>query len=66
MPQTEASPILQAQTLLNDLGYAVGTPNGRMGKRTANAIMLFEFQSGMKVTGGVSDELIAKLKARKW
>jgi peptidoglycan hydrolase-like protein with peptidoglycan-binding domain len=58
-------PISETQGLLNDLGYDVGKPDGRMGSRTANAIRLFQLQAGMKVTGEVSGELISKLKAKK-
>jgi hypothetical protein len=35
-----------------------------MGSRTANSIRLFELQSGMRVTGEVTPELLVKLKAR--
>jgi localization factor PodJL len=58
-------PISETQTLLNGLGYDIGSPDGKMNTRTANAIRLFQLQSGMKVTGEVSDELITKLKAKK-
>jgi localization factor PodJL len=60
-----ANPIAQIQGLLNDLGYAVGEPDGKMSTRTSNAIRLFELQAGMKVTGEVTGDLIARLKAKK-
>ena len=60
-----ASPVQRAQVLLAGLGYDIGAADGKMGARTANAIRLFELQSGMRVTGQVSEALIAKLAARK-
>lgn len=58
-------PIQETQQLLNDLGFDAGTADGRMGTRTTNAIRLFQLQSGMKVTGEVSDDLIAKLRSKR-
>lgn len=63
-PETN-SVIFRAQELLNDLGFKVGGPDGKMGARTANAIRLFELQSGLKVTGQATPELISKLEAKK-
>ena len=55
----------QAQTLLIGLGYDIGEADGKMGARTANAIRLFELQSGMKVTGRASTTLVDKLRAKR-
>ena len=59
------NPVEEAQRLLNRLGFEVGTPDGKMGARTANAIRRFQLQQGMSVTGEVDGALIAELKARQ-
>jgi len=59
-----ANPIAEAQQLLNKLGYDTGEEIGTMGSRTRNSIRLFELQSGMRMTGEVTPELLAKLKAK--
>ncbi len=57
-------PVNQTQQLLTRLGFNVGEPDGRMGARTTNAIRLFQLQSGVKVTGEVTTELINQLQAK--
>ncbi len=52
------------QELLRKLGFNVGSVDGRMNPRTSNAIRLFQLQSGAKVTGEVSDDLISQLQAK--
>jgi localization factor PodJL len=59
-----ADPVAAAQQLLGQLGFNVGQPDGKMGARTANAIRLFQLQSGMKVTGEATPDLIAALQAK--
>jgi localization factor PodJL len=56
--------ISQTQNLLTALGFNIGEPDGQMGSKTANAIRLFQLQSGMKVTGQASSELITALQAK--
>ena len=56
--------ISNAQTLLSKLGFNVGTPDGIMGSRTANAVRLFQLQNGLQVNGMVSNELLQQLQAR--
>ena len=51
----------RTQALLIKLGYDIGPADGKMGTRTSNAIRLFELQSGMTVTGAVSDELVERM-----
>jgi localization factor PodJL len=68
-PQPEAAPaslnpIKAVQDLLMKLGFNVGESDGRMGARTANAIRLFQLQSGLKVTGEISPELIRVMQAK--
>jgi localization factor PodJL len=52
------------QSLLDKLGFKIGTADGKMGGRTANAIRLFQLQEGLKVTGEVTPELIDALKSK--
>jgi len=55
--------ILETQTLLSQLGYQVGTPDGAMGPKTRNAVKAFEKASGLPQTGKVSSSLIDRLEA---
>lgn len=56
--------VQEAQQLLNRLGFDTGDGNGTMGTRTRNSIRLFELQSGMRITGEVTPELLQKLRAK--
>ena len=58
------SPVTQAQELLTRLGFNVGDPDGKMGSRTANAIRLFQLQSGLKVTGEVTADLLDAMRQK--
>ena len=60
----DANPVLEAQQLLMQLGFNVGEPDGQAGNRTLNAIRLFQLQSGMKVTGEVTADLIDAMRAK--
>ncbi|MGJ8560903.1 MAG: peptidoglycan-binding protein [Litorimonas sp.] len=53
--------VREAQALLANLGYPVGTPDGVMGVRTRSAIVEFERASGLSETGRVDRELINRL-----
>ncbi len=57
-------PISMVQELLRKLGFNVGGVDGRMNPRTSNAIRLFQLQSGTRVTGEVTDDLISQLQAK--
>ena len=57
-------PIGITQELLTRLGFNVGKPDGKMSARTANAIRLFQLQSGLVVTGEVNQDLISQLQAK--
>lgn len=61
--QGEAS-VLAAQKLLATLGYDVGPQDGLLGPKTESAIRLFEERVGLPVTGRMSPELLARLRAR--
>lgn len=54
--------IRDAQTMLGELGYEVGTPDGIAGSKTRKAIKSFESVNGMPETGQVTDELLQKLE----
>ena len=56
--------VQEAQQLLNRLGFDTGEASGTMGTRTRNSIRLFELQSGMRITGEVTPELLQKLRAK--
>ena len=58
------NPIAEAQTLLNRLGFDVGEINGSMGNQTRNSIRLFELQSGMRITGEVTPDLLSRFRAK--
>ncbi len=59
-----ADPVKTAQELLVRLGFNVGEPDGKMGTRTANAIRLFQLQSGLKVTGEVTPDLLVEMQKK--
>ena len=60
--EAAADPVTLAQQLLTKLGFNIGEPDGKMGLRTANAIRLFQLQSGMPVTGEITPELLDQMK----
>lgn len=63
-PAAASSDIEEAQRLLSRVGFSVGTPDGKMNSRTSSAIRLFQLQAGLKVTGEVTPELLAALRAK--
>ena len=63
-PATAANDIEEAQRLLTRLGFSVGTPDGKMNSRTSSAIRLFQLQAGLKVTGEITPELLAAMRAK--
>lgn len=54
--------IRDAQTLLSELGYAVGTPDGISGAKTRDAVKSFEAVNGLPQTGQITDDLIERLE----
>jgi peptidoglycan hydrolase-like protein with peptidoglycan-binding domain len=59
---TEAERVIRTvQQSLANLGYGVKTVDGRMGESTARAIREFEAQQGLKQTGRISGQLVARL-----
>lgn len=63
-PAATANPVQEAQELLTKLGFNIGNADGRMGTRTMNAIRLFQLQSGLKVNGEVTPELLDAMRAK--
>ena len=63
-PDAALDPTAEAQSLLSKLGYNVGEADGKMGSRTANAIRLFQLQSGIKVTGELSAQLLDAMRIK--
>lgn len=53
--------IRTVQQSLANLGYGVKSVDGRMGDTTARAIREFEAQQGLKQTGRISGNLVARL-----
>ncbi|MEJ8570976.1 peptidoglycan-binding protein [Microbaculum marinum] len=53
--------IVAAQSLLNDLGYAAGPPDGQIGPRTRDAVRAFQRSVGLPDTGDISPDLIDQL-----
>ncbi len=51
----------KAQALLNQRGFSVGTPDGLMGPKTKRAIMKFQQNAGIPVTGKVDKRLLQAL-----
>lgn len=56
--------VTEAQQLLAELGFNVGTPDGKLGSRTAAALRQFQRQSGLEVTGEITPEVLEAMRAR--
>jgi len=54
--------IRDAQTLLSELGYEVGAPDGISGSKTRDAVKSFEAVNGLPQTGQITDDLIERLE----
>jgi len=64
--QNVSDPIMDiktAQKLLNQKGYNVGTPDGKIGPKTAQAIKKFQTDNSLSATGTLTSETILKLQA---
>lgn len=58
----DSESVRRAQAFLSVLGYAPGTIDGLMGERTRQAIMAFENDHGLPLTGRVDSVLIERLE----
>jgi localization factor PodJL len=56
--------VVGVQTLLNRLGYDIGTPDGVAGPKTAEAIRAFEKATGMSESGAINPRLLAVLSSQ--
>lgn len=56
--------VTEAQKLLIQLGFNIGTPDGRMGARTVTALRLFQLKSGLAVTGELTPEVLDVMRAK--
>jgi peptidoglycan hydrolase-like protein with peptidoglycan-binding domain len=63
-PVTRQVDVSRVQSLLTGLGYAPGSVDGRMGKRTAAAIQAFQRREGLPVDGKASARLLTALESR--
>lgn len=62
-PRADAeNQVRNAQILLAELGFDVGTADGQVGQRTRSAIMAFERANGLPQTGRINSELITRLE----
>ena len=59
---SSAQMIQKTQGILTNLGFDPGPADGLMGKRTVNAIKLFQSRAGIAVTGKVSPDLLNALE----
>ena len=68
VPMAAANPqhdlVTEAQLLLAELGFNVGTPDGKLGVRTVDALRRFQLQSGLEVTGEITPEVLNEMRAR--
>lgn len=53
--------ISHAQSLLNDMGYRAGPPDGILGPQTRDAIRAYQREQGLAATGAVTTELLEAL-----
>ncbi len=56
--------VREVQTLLNQLGYSAGTPDGIMGSRTRDAISSFQGANEMDSSGAITPALLERLRSR--
>ena len=61
---TKLEVVKGVQTLLGQLGYDVGTPDGVAGPKTAEAIRQFERAAGMSESGAINPRLLAVLASQ--
>jgi peptidoglycan hydrolase-like protein with peptidoglycan-binding domain len=53
--------IQSAQTKLNDEGYKIGTPDGKLGPKTRAAIRKYQQDKNLKVTGKLDESTLSHL-----
>jgi lipoprotein-anchoring transpeptidase ErfK/SrfK len=55
MPDAEQRPVMQAQVVLERLGFGAGVIDGQMGLSTTNALNAFQEANGLQVTGELDE-----------
>ena len=53
--------IRQVQIVLNQKGFNIGQPDGRLGPRTTQALMAFQRQQGFQASGHIDNETVTAL-----
>lgn len=61
----DASRVADIQRLLMELGYSVGTIDGRLGSRTREAILAFQHDNGLEQTAQADEFLVGALTMAK-
>ena len=56
--------IKSAQQMLNVLGYECGEPTGVVDGRTRIAVMDYQFDQRLEITGWIDDSLVTQLETR--
>lgn len=59
---SSVDPITAAEVALSAQGYDPGPPNGVWGKKSTAALMAYQQDWGLPVTGELNDDLVARLK----
>jgi len=62
IPDAEERPVMQAQVVLDRLGFTPGVVDGKEGMSTRNAVSGFQEANDLKVTGKLDDETKAALQ----
>lgn len=53
--------VKKVQQALNDAGYDCGTPDGKAGPKTAEAVTRYQTDKGLDVTGTIDQALVSAL-----
>lgn len=61
IPDPEQRPVMQAQVVLDRVGFMPGVVDGKMGMSTVNALKGFQEANGLEVTGELDEATKAKL-----
>ena len=58
---TDSETVKKVLERLNECGYSCGTPDGKIGSMTLNAVKKFQEDKGLKVNGAINDDLLEEL-----
>jgi len=56
--------IMSAQQMLNSLGYDCGEPTGVVDRQTRNAVIDYQFDQDLEITGWINESLVRQLETR--